>query len=126
MEAIFPIFVQDKEKWMYMISNSEALNNLEVIDINNNEYAGWDKEGKPIEFHADNNEIKVRCLSNDKQVEILKKAILDYVGIVRPKKPFAYDNSENDMAALFRAAERHIKDGSVFYAVKRLFKKSKR
>jgi hypothetical protein len=122
MKIVFPVFVQDKDKWMYLINDPVALNSLEIIDVDGNEYIGWDKEGKPIEFFTDGDEIKARCLSDEKQVVTLRKAILDYAMIARRKTPFCCDDNGNDMVILFKAVEKHINNGSVFNTLKRLLK----
>jgi len=125
MEALFPIFIQDKDKWMYMINGPLDLNSLEIIDINNNEYIGWDKDGRPIELYVDNNDIKVRCLSDEKQVEILRKAIIDYAAVARRKALFCCDGIGSDMVVLFKAVEQHINNRSVFNVLKRILRSDK-
>jgi len=125
MKVVFPIFIQDKDKWIYMINGPLALNGLEIIDINNNEYVGWDKDGRPIELYVDNNDIKARCLSDEKQVEILKKAIMDYAAVARRKAPFCCDDIRSDMVVLFKAVEQHINNHSVFNVLKRVLRSNR-
>jgi hypothetical protein len=79
MTVVYPIFGQDRDKWMYMIdAESRLAYHLETIDIENGEYSGWDMQGKPIQFYLENERIKVQCQSNIQEPEKLKKAILHY------------------------------------------------
>ncbi len=125
MKIVFPIFIQDKDKWMYMVNGPLALNGLEIIDIDNNEYVGWDKDGRPIGLYVDNNDIKVRYLSDKKQIGTLKKAIMDYAAVTRRKAPFCCDDKGNNMVALFKAVEQHINNRSVFSVLKRILRSNK-
>lgn len=105
----YPIFGQDRDKWMYMIDSGERLNSdLETIDIENKEYVGWDSDGKPIEFYLDEDEIKIRCKSSEPKLEELKSAILDYAKIAKPKKVFVYSREYKNISDFFRTIENHI------------------
>ncbi len=124
MTVKYPIFGQGRDKWMFIIEKESKLDyHLEAIDIENKEYVGWDSEGKPVEFYLDNNKIKICCLSNESKLEELKKAILNYAKLARPKVPFSYSGSEDNIFELFKAVEEHIQDGSFVYKLKRLFRK---
>ena len=105
----YPVFLQDRDKWVYIIESESGLSFLEAIDIENKEYIGWNVTGVPIDLYLDKGEIIIRTLSEMPQLEKLKKAILDYASIVNPKIPFSYYGNENDITDLFRAAERHRK-----------------
>jgi len=115
----YPIFGQDRDKWMFIINSESDLNSLEAIDIEGKEYVGWDVTGMPIEFFMDKGAIKTRPLSQTIQIDELKKAILNYATIANPKMPFNHCGKENDVIGLFKAAEEHIKSGSLMGRIKR-------
>lgn len=124
MEIAYPIFLQDRDKYMYMITSaSEVSEELENIDIEEREYISWDAKGRPLEFYLKDNEIKNKIISSEPQLEKLKEAILSYAKVVRPKSPFIYSGSEENMFELFKAVEEHIKSESVIKKLKRLFRK---
>jgi hypothetical protein len=94
---------------MYLIESESKLEyHLEVIDIENNEYIGWDKEGKPIELYLDNGKIRVRSQSEIPEKEKLKEALLNYAKIRNPKKEFK--DQGWDVVELFQKVEKHIED----------------
>lgn len=117
----YPIFGQDRDKWMFMIDSESGLNYLEAIDIEGKEYIGWDVRGIPIDFYLDNEEIKVRSLSEEPQVERLKQAILDYAATARPKVPFNPSGLEDNVIGLFKAVEEHVERGSLRRKIRRFF-----
>ena len=124
METIYPIFLQDKDNYIYMINSVRELNEkLENIDIEEKEYMAWDEKGIPLELYLEQKEIKTVMFANAPQLEELKDAILSYVRLARPKVSFVYSGPENDMVELFKAVEEHIKAGSFAHSVKHLFKK---
>lgn len=117
----FPIFGQDKDKSMFIINTESELSyHLENIDIENKEYVGWDSDGKPVEFYLDNDEIKVRCFSNESKLEELKQAILDYAQLYIPKVKFNY--SGLNVVELFKTVEEHINQGRLFYRITKKLK----
>lgn len=119
----YPVFGQDRDKWMFMVSSESELGRLEAVDIEGKEYAGWDAEGIPIEFYLDKRKIKIKALSEIPQIEELKKSILNYVAIAKPKPPFNYCGPEDDIISLFKAVEQHIKSGSLIERIKRFIRK---
>lgn len=124
MEIKYPIFLQDKDNYIYMINSVRELNEkLENIDIEEKEYRAWDEKGIPLELYLEQKEIKTVMFANAPQLEELKDAILNYGRIARPKVSFIYSGPENDMVELFKAVEEHIKAGGFTHKVKRLFKK---
>ncbi len=123
----YPIFGQDRDKWMFMIDVESDLNScLEVIDIENKEYIGWDQMGVPIEFYLDNGKIKIKIFSEDAQLERLKEAILDYAAVARPKVPFKDSGLTDNVINLFNAVEGHIKDSGLIGKIKRFLQNKKR
>lgn len=115
----YPIFGQDRDKWMFMIISESELDSLEAIDIEGKEYVGWDVIGTSIEFFVDKGKIKIRSLSQTTQIEELKKAILNYAAIANSKVPFNHYGREDDIIGLFKAAEQHIKSSSLMGRIKR-------
>ncbi len=119
----YPIFAQDRDKWMYMIKRESDLNSdLEVIDIENNEYIGWDKSGIPLKFYLENGRIKIKSTSGKPQLEILKKAVFEYAKVASPKAPFEYSGMANNVVALFEAVERHINTDGLLGKIKQFLK----
>jgi len=119
----YPVFGQDRDRWMFMISSESELGSLEAIDIEGKEYTGWNVAGIPVEFFLDKGNIKIKPLSEVPQIEEAKKAILNYAAIAKPKVPFNYYGPEDDMVGLFKAVEQHIKSGSLKEKIKRFIKK---
>jgi len=108
----YPIFGQDKDKWMYIVETEQKLNsNLEKIDIENNEYIGWDSNGKPLGFYLEGDNIKVRCLSSDSNLNELKQAIINYARLANPKTPLTNPEKYEKVTELFKAVENHINQG---------------
>lgn len=124
MEIEYPIFLQDRDNYVYMITSVEELNEeLETIDIEEKEYRAWDAKGMQLELYLERKEIKVVMLANAPQLEELKDAILNYSRLAKSKAPFIYSGKEDNMAELFKAVEEHIRAGWITYKIKRLFKK---
>ena len=122
-EIKYPIFLQDKDKYMYVINAHSDLNGeLEQIDIDNKEYSGWDIEGKPLDFYMEKKEIKVKIIFDNLKIEKLRKNILNYAKIARPKTSFICSEN-NNIIDLFTAVEKHIKEGSVKQKLKKFLKK---
>jgi hypothetical protein len=120
MKPQYPIFGQDKGKWMFMIDSDPGLNyHLELIDVENKEYVGWDVRGVPIDFYLDQNNIKVKCISEETRLNKLRKAILNYVSLARPTEPFVYTGPNDDIVKLFRAVEQHIEEGRINRGIRR-------
>lgn len=118
----YPIFAQDKDKWMYIIDVESDLNSrLEVIDIKNKEYIGWDLMGRPIEFYLDNGKIRIKNISEDSQLERLKEAILDYAAVARSKATLKYSGLADNIVDLFNAVEEHVKDSGLIRKIKRYY-----
>lgn len=112
MKINYPLFLQDRDKWMFVIKDSVELNShLEHIDIEDKEYIAWDMAGLPLELYLDQREIKVTTVFNESQVDKLKEAILSYAKLAGPKVPFVYHGSEGNIIELFKAVEEHIKIG---------------
>ena len=125
MNVKYPIFGQDKDKWMFMIETKSGLGHLENIDIEGQEYVGWDVDGKPIEFYLENNNIKVRYTSSEYEPEKLREAILNYVKLARPKVSFIYNEHKESLVELFRSVEQHIENSSFITKIKNLVRKKK-
>lgn len=126
MEINYPIFLMDRDKWMFIIHNTTELNShLEHIDIEDKEYSGWDINAFPLELYLEQKEIKVRHISSEPQLNRLKEAIFNYAKLARPKVPFVYSGPEDNVIELFKAVEEHIMAGSFTQKLKRFLFKTK-
>jgi len=121
----YPVFGQDRDKWMFMINSESDLDSLEAIDIEGREYTGWDVKGIPIDFYLDKGKIRIKSLSEIPQLERVKKAILDYAAVAKPRVPFNYSGSEDNIIDLFKAVEQHIKSGGLMGKVRQFIRKGR-
>ncbi|MEW6609295.1 MAG: hypothetical protein AB1414_17940 [bacterium] len=125
MAITYPVFLIDRDKWMYKFNSINELRGyIELIDVEDNEYKGWDINGFPLDLVIDNREIQIKQIDNDSQIEELRNSILNYTKLFNPKTPFKYSGPENDFIELFNAAEKHAKMWTFRERFKRLFKKS--
>jgi hypothetical protein len=107
---------------MYKLSSIDEVNNeLEITDIEDEEYTVWDLEGKPLEFYLDQGEIKIKVCSDKSQLNKLKEAILNYAKKARPKYSFVFTGERSDLVGLFEEVEGFIKKQGIFRRTKRLF-----
>ena len=126
MKIIYPIFLKDRDHWMFVLKNQkEVEENLEKIDIEDKEYIGWDAEGKLLDFFVKEDEIKVGILSEKSHSEEVKKAILGYAHSALPKVPFLPSKAEVDLLELFNKVEKHIRENTGFLRIITFFKKRK-
>ncbi len=111
MEARYPLFILEKDDLsVRMIKDSNELGWYEQIDIEEGLYAGWDVFGHPIELYWERKMgPQIRLVNDSQQIDKLKEAVLNYANLARPKIPFVYSGTEDDVVALYKAAEEHIK-----------------
>lgn len=105
----YPLFMKDREGWMYLLFSEKDINDyLEPVDIEDKEYDGWDIEGRPVELFMEDKRIKAKYISEDRDLDAIKAAILHYADI-GTEVPFEYEETEMDPLELFNEAKEHIK-----------------
>ena len=109
MNIRYPLFMKDRDGWMFLLSSEDDINyHLEHIDVEGNEYDGWDNEGRPVELFIEDKKIKAKYVSEGCDLEVVREAILYYVKIAT-KAPFDNDMADKDIVNLFNKVEDHIK-----------------
>jgi hypothetical protein len=109
MNVKYPIFVRDREGWMFLLSSEDNINyHLEHIDVEYNEYDGWDIGGRPVGLFIEDKRIKAKYVSEESNIEAVRKAILNYAKIAT-KVPFAHEKADNEIINLFNKVEEHIR-----------------
>jgi hypothetical protein len=82
--ASFPVFIRakgDKELREFG-SLSEVQGSVEAIDVENNEYEGWDCKAFPIQLRQDaTNGFSVSASTDVSEIEALKAALNDFAGL---------------------------------------------
>lgn len=113
MEVLYPLFIIVKDELRVdIVTTPKDLNCYERIDIEEGLYAGWDKKGYPIKISWQHKVgPKVEITQEISQVDKLRETILTYAKCTRPKVPFVYSCSQDNIVELFKAAEEHIKAG---------------
>lgn len=123
MTPSYPIFLKDRDEWMCMICDEEQLNtDLESIDIEDNEYQGWDINGIPVKPYLEQKQIKLKVLSDQPQEEQLRNAIFKYANLAR-KGSFVYAGDATNLKALFQSVEEYIAADTLTQKIKRALKK---
>ena len=109
MEISYPVFYQDQDGWMCMLNSlQEIQTQIEQNDVYDEEYKVWDAKGRVLELYLDKKEIEVRMLSSKSRLEELRKAILHYAEVAKPKVSFITTSVDNDVVKLFSTVEKHI------------------
>lgn len=108
MEPRFPIFLKDKDGWMYLIDSAANLGRLECVDVEEKEYTGWDVDGRHIGLGMNGDEITSTLIADGVQcLDELAKSIIDFANKMGPKgDPFHVKNVK-DVLELFATAEKH-------------------
>lgn len=84
MGISYPIFVKAiDDKHVILIDSLDKINYLlEPIDVENNEYIAWDREGFPLEIKVDKQRgIIFEKLDKSNEFEKLRESIIDYAKI---------------------------------------------
>lgn len=113
MEARYPLFILEKDDLsVRMIKDSSELSWYEQIDIEEGLYVGWDVFGHPLELFWERKiGPQIRLVNDSRQIDKLKESILNYANLARPRISFVYFGPKDDVVALYKAAEEHIKAG---------------
>lgn len=125
MKVKYPLFIRDTDSYMCTVSSHEDMNSyLEHIDVEDNEYEGWDVEGRHIELFIEDKEIRVKYISEECDLEAVRRAILHYAKI-STKVQFDSKEIDDDLQKLFNAVDEHIKTHreGLIKKIKRLFKR---
>ena len=126
MALTFPVFLRDRDGWMYFIRAMENLDqDLERIDVEDGEYRGWDSHGWPVELSLQGPRISCEIvdLEGSPAVGELKAAIMNYATIAGPKnEPFSPSDT-GDILTLFLEAEAHVKKSSIAHRLGSLFRR---
>ncbi len=79
MKVSFPVFLKDTDRCMVFIKSIEHLNShIEMIDVEDKEYTGWDVNGHKIELRSQGKSIEVHLVENTIDIEGLKSSLLFY------------------------------------------------
>lgn len=117
MEPIYPLFIADRDGWMYMVTGPEQLISFEQIDVEDGEYSGWDVEGHPVALVWDPTEgVKARVTHDCPHLDELKHAIVRYANLGPWDDQFAVPDQAHDVVQLFQAAEQHRDQASKKWA----------
>ena len=77
----FPIFFQDDDKFMVIITSYDKLNYVfEVNDVCSQEF-GWDSSGNPLEIFLDKDNILVKLTGRSTELEKLRSAIFTFANV---------------------------------------------
>ena len=112
----YPLFILVKDdSSIRVIGDSKNLNHMEMIDIKEGLYSGWDFDGYPFKVLWDQaTGIKLEQTSEQPQLDKKKEAVFNYIDrssvYYRPDKQFIYDNDSNDFIGIIGAMKQHIKD----------------
>ena|ERR1051326_3204368 len=90
MQINFPLFVRAKDSGEVARFNSvqELQVQVEKIDIENEEYEAWDKDGLPVGLKLQNPVwIKLELLTEGYDPDRLRRALLDYANSVGVQLP---------------------------------------
>jgi len=84
MNISYPIFIKAiDDKHVILIDSADKINYiLEPIDVENNEYIAWDREGFPLEIRVDKQRgIIFEKLDKSNEFKKLRESIIDYAKI---------------------------------------------
>ena len=79
MNFLFPVFLKDSDGYMCLIQSMDDLNShIEMVDVEANEYIGWDIRGSEIRLLPQGQSIEVKVLEKNNDLEKLKSSLLSY------------------------------------------------
>lgn len=115
----YPIIICDREIWLYGILNEEELNFFEEIDVQSNEYHGWDADGLPLVLSYIENTTQVKLLNNESDYNNARRIIYEFANKYGPNKDF--HANESDLWKLFVLANNFVNENSFWKRIKKLF-----
>lgn len=124
MEPRFPLFLIDRDGWINLVRSQEDSGWIEKIDVEANEYSGWDIDGRCIQIRMKGDDVNFFVLSDSAEsLDELKQAILNYANRAGPKgERFHFDAFWNPLK-LFVAAEQHVSKAGLKYRISSFIKK---
>ncbi|MCK5126339.1 MAG: hypothetical protein KAR42_08785 [candidate division Zixibacteria bacterium] len=86
----YPVYLVDRGNWMIVISNqTEIICGIESIDIEDDEYLGWDSNGRKVGLYLDSGRhIGIKLISHDCYIHELITAILAFAKTAKKKVAF--------------------------------------
>ncbi|MCK5126093.1 MAG: hypothetical protein KAR42_07540 [candidate division Zixibacteria bacterium] len=106
----YPIYIADHGNWMTLIVNLTELNyEIETIDIETDEYLGWDSNGRRVELYLDSRRnIDIKLISYDCYIHELITAILAFAKTAKKKVAFTPSKENLSPYELFMEVDRFI------------------
>jgi hypothetical protein len=123
VEPRFPVFLKDRDGWMYLIKLERDFARIEKIDVEGNEYSGWDFDGKRIGLKIKDG--RILCFIKEGSVffDELKAAIVMFANKAGPKSWSFRPEKTDDILDLFDGAERHAQRSQLLHKVASFFRK---
>jgi hypothetical protein len=106
----FPVFVQDTDDCIYVFDTMESfIAQIEVIDIEDEEYRVWDNCGAPLQPFVDGTRAGLRAAKGTPRPDELRRAIIRF-GNKFSTRAFSPSNQVVDPVTLFHMAEKFIRE----------------
>lgn len=115
----YPLFILSKDdKGIIVIDDEKGLNYFEQIDVENDEYAGWDFDAFPLRVSWNGKKgIAVEREAGSAQHADMKRAIFNHIDNTaaryRPDQPFYYDRASDDFLSIRTRLREHIKQAPI-------------
>ncbi len=104
-EISYPLFFKDTDHYMSRIDTVAHLDHFEAIDIEAQEYTGWDSLGLPVELYMKGDEVCAKLLSETVELDKLLAAISRYGELRKIKQP---KPQTTDAMTLFAWADNNV------------------
>ena len=122
MNITYPIFLQGKDKYLYLFYTDAEINkHIEHIDIIDKEYTAWDSQGYPVNLSIREGKIECEIIRNTAQINDLINALTDYAKLRRVDT--SNIDYHNDVQHIFRYIENAQKKNTIIYKLSHLFQK---
>ena len=109
-EASYPLFLVDRDDHLVLVKTDPDLDSaLELVDVEDDEYHGWDSEGRPINMGIRDGRIAVNVINDEDQTGRVREAIVKYANLLWPDSPFEDDDLSCPLIELHNKCMSHLK-----------------
>ena len=109
-EPSYPLFLVDRDDHLVLVKSEQHIGSeLELVDVEDEEYHGWHVRGRPIGIRMKDNRIAVSVSSTADQTSRVRQAIVKHANLVWPDSPFKDDDPDCQLIELHSKCMAHLK-----------------
>jgi len=123
-EVKYPVFLIDNDDYVSMLCSQADISSLELIDVQSEEYSGWDTDGRSVALSVkDGTHLVIDLNSTAGNPDRVRNAILHYAALAGGGRIFKPSRQDLPLQVLFDEVELFINEGRFFRRIKRFFKR---